>query len=189
MEPLFFNSSGLLNPRDYELTFEELRSSLLVVGPGQFAEPDWDMQWRLHLVNQAEILVKQLWQIGVTDIFFDGSFVEQKAHPNDIDGYFVYDDLMSFVNGDMEHLLNMIDPHKIWTWNHNSRKAYKGYMKKQLPMWHKYRVELYPHIPAMNKSANSSGMLDEHGNELEFPAAFRRCRSNGVQKGIIKIVR
>ncbi len=186
MPPLTFNSRGLLDPGDYPMRFDELRSSLLVIGPGHVIEPDWDDQWRLHLVNQTEILVKQLWQIGVTEVFLDGSFVEQKARPNDIDGYFVFDDLMAFVNGDMEHQLNLLDPHKIWTWNPGSRKAYKGYMKKQLPMWHKYRVELYPHLPAIN---NASGLVDEHENELPFPAAFRRCRANGDRKGIIKIVR
>lgn len=183
---LKFNSRGLLNPGDYELTFEELSTSLLVVGPGKFAEPDWDEQWRLHLVNQAERMVTQLWQVGVSQIFLDGSFVEQKARPNDIDGYFVYDDLLDFASGDFERRLNQIDPFKIWTWDHNSRKAYKGYMKKQLPMWHRYRVEFYPHLPAIN---NSSGLVDEHGNDLQFPAAFRRCRSNGDQKGIVKIIR
>ena len=186
MLSLSFNSRGLLNPRDYPMTFDDLRTSLLVVGPGDDIEPDWDCHWRLYLVSQAEILVNQLWQVGVTEIFLDGSFVEEKARPNDIDGYFVYDDLMDFANGDFERKLNQIDPHMIWTWDHNSRKNYKGYMKKQLPMWHKYRVELYPHIPAMN---NKSGLVDEHGNELPFPAAFRRCRSNGDQKRIIKIIR
>ena len=185
MAPLVFNSRGLLNPGDFHMTFEELRASILVAGPGSFIEPDWDEHWRLFLVNQAEVLVKQLWEIGVTEIFLDGSFVEQKTRPNDIDGYFVYEDLLAYANGDMEHQLNLLDPHKIWTWAPNSRKVYKGYAKKQLPMWHKYRVELYPHVPAIN---NASGLIDEHGNELPFPAAFRRCRSNGDQKGIIKII-
>ena len=53
--------------------------------------------------------------------------------------------------------------------------------KKQLPMWCEYRVELYPHVGQL------SGILDPHGNELEFPAAFRLSRS-GIPKGIIQIV-
>ena len=137
MPPVLFNSRGLLNPGDYEMTFDDIKKSILVIGPGTSVEPEWDDQWRLHLVEQAEVLVKQLWQIGVTEIFLDGSFVEQKAHPSDIDGYFVVDDLRDFASGDFTRRLNMIDPYKIWTWEQHSRKAYNGYMKKQLPMWHK----------------------------------------------------
>ena len=180
-----FNSRGLLDPGDYEMTFDQLKKSLLVVGPGPAAGQDWDDIWRLNLVNQAEILVSQLWQVGVTEIFIDGSFVEQKAHPSDIDGYFVVDDVRDFATGEFQRKLNILDPHKIWTWDQHSRKAYNGYMKKQLPMWHKYRVELYPHFPQIG---NSSGLRDEHGNEMQFPAAFRRCRATGDQKGVIKII-
>ncbi len=32
-------------------------------------------------------MTEQLWNIGVTDVFADGSFVEEKDHPNDIDGH------------------------------------------------------------------------------------------------------
>ena len=71
-----FTEQGLLPPGDYSMTFEELRSSVLVVGPGEDIEPDWDVDWRLHLVNQTEILVVQLFQFGITEVFLDGSFVE-----------------------------------------------------------------------------------------------------------------
>ncbi len=46
------------------------------------------MKWRLFLVNQLEIMAEQLWAVGINQIYIDGSFVEDKAHPNDIDGYF-----------------------------------------------------------------------------------------------------
>ena len=59
---LEFTEYGLLPPGDYSVTFEELRSSLLAVGPGADIEPDWDTDWRLHLTNQAEILADQLFQ-------------------------------------------------------------------------------------------------------------------------------
>jgi len=49
-------------------------------------------------------------------------------------------------------------------------------------MWHKYRVELYPHVPGL-----MSGIRDQHGNELEFPSAFRQCRRDSEPKGIIKV--
>ena len=35
------------------------------------------------------MMVRQLWTVHISEIFIDGSFVEDKDHPNDIDGYFV----------------------------------------------------------------------------------------------------
>lgn len=176
-----FTAEGLLPPGDYELTFGALRSSFLVLGPGDPKEcPTWDATWRERLVGNLEILVQQLWQVGITEIFIDGSFVEEKDHPNDIDGYFVCD-LMHLASGRLEQQLNLLDPYKVWTWDPTSRRPYRGYPKKQLPMWHQYRVELYPHCGQL------SGIKDRHGNELEFPAAFRQSRRDGEPRGIIKI--
>src|SRR5882724_11780386 len=109
-----FTSDGLLPPGDYELTVDELRESLLVVGaraPG--ASPGWDGAWRRQLVENLAILVGQLWQAGITEIFIDGSFAEDKDHPNDIDGYFVCD-LRRLACGGLERDLNTLDPHRIW---------------------------------------------------------------------------
>ena len=93
-------------------------------------------------------LTHQLWKVGVRDVFADGSFAEDKDHPNDIDGYFVCD-LDRLRTGELTRELNLLDPYKVWTWDPASRKPYRGYPKKQLPMWHRYRVELYPHFPGM----------------------------------------
>jgi len=49
-------------------------------------------------------------------------------------------------------------------------------------MWHKYRVELYPHY------GQESGIKDEFGNDMTFPAAFRKSRNGDTPKGIIKII-
>jgi len=174
-----FTTDGLLPVGDYELTFGDLRRSILVVGPGN-GYPHWDAAWRRELVNNLEILVKQLWQIGIQDIFADGSFVEDKDHPNDIDGYFVCS-LMEVASGKLQRKLNLIDPYKVWTWDPQDRRPFRGYPKKQLPMWHQYRVELYPHC------GQGSGICDRFGNELEFPAAFRLSRRDGKPRGIIKI--
>ena len=51
-------------------------------------------------------------------------------------------------------------------------------------MWHRYRVELYPHIPGLGIGC---GIFDKYGNELEFPSAFRQCLRNGKPRGIVKI--
>ena len=179
---LKFTDSGLLPPGDYNMSFEMLRTSILVLGPPNGDEPNWDIKWRFHLVNNLEIMTKQLWEVGITEIFIDGSFVSNKPHPNDIDGYFVCD-LMKYVTGEIERELNKLDPNKIWTWDPNSRRSCKGFAKKQLPMWHKYRVELYPEY------GQSFGVLDEHGQPLLFPSAFRKERYTKEPKGIIKIVK
>lgn len=171
------NDSDLLPPGDCTLTFEALKESVLVIGDGR---EGWDTEWRMYLVEQAEIMVKQLWQIGIDEIYLDGSFVEAKNHPNDVDGYFLCD-YLSVAQGDLQRKLNTLDPYKIWTWEPSARQAYRGYPKKQLPMWHRYRVELYPHFGQI------SGIKDKYGNDLEFPAAFRRQRMTDEPKDIIKI--
>ncbi|MEO8495188.1 MAG: hypothetical protein ABI614_08960 [Planctomycetota bacterium] len=179
MELPEFNDDGVLPPGDYELTFDQIRESPLVCGPAD--STGWDVGWRLYLVAQLEVLTRQLWQVGIADVFADGSFAEDKDHPNDIDGYFVCS-LAMLASGQLERKLNLLDPYKIWTWDPALRKPYAGYPKLQLPMWHRYRVELYPHV-----SGISSGIRDRHGNELEFPAAFRLSRRNDCPRGIIKL--
>lgn len=62
--PLYFDSHGLLPPGDYELTFAELRESLLVKGPGR-ADSTWDTAWRESLVGNLEVMTRQLWQAGI----------------------------------------------------------------------------------------------------------------------------
>lgn len=179
-----FEPDGLLPPGDFDLTFEELLRSPLVVGPGTSKDcPSWDSPWRKQLVQNLEILSRQLWEIGIRDIFADGSFAEDKDHPNDIDGYFVCE-LEQLRTGELVRRLNVLDPSKVWTWDPASRKPYRGYPKKQLPMWHRYRVELYPHVPGLGVG---SGILDKYGHELEFPSAFRQSRRNGKPRGIVKI--
>jgi hypothetical protein len=74
-----------------------------------------------------------------------------------------------------------LHPHNVWTCDPATRRPYPGYPKRQLPMWHVYRVELYPHIGQL------SGILDKYGNELEFPSAFRLSRRDGQPKGIVRI--
>jgi hypothetical protein len=173
-----FEEDGLLPPGDYAVTLAELGNSALVHGAERGS---WDSAWRSLLVDNLKVLVRQLWQVGITEIFADGSFAEDKDHPNDIDGYFECD-LKELASGELARKLNLLDPYKIWTWDPLSRKPYRGYTKKQLPMWHRYRVELYPHVRGF-----SSGIRDRHGNELEFPAAFRQSRRDGKPRGIIKI--
>ena len=173
-----FTEDGLLPSGEFLLSLAELSRSFLVKGPG-YPNRHWDVGWRRILVKNLGLLLDQLWQVGITEIFVDGSFGEDKEHPNDIDGYFECE-LTRLASGELQRELNLLDPHKIWTWDPASRRPYRGYPKRQLPMWHQYRVELYPHVGQL------CGIRDQHGNELAFPAAFRLSR-DGKPKGIIKI--
>ena len=68
-----------------------------MLGPKTVSK-DWNVSWRLHLVRNLEVIVLQLWKVGIESIYIDGSFAEMKDHPNDIDGYFECD-FMDFVTG------------------------------------------------------------------------------------------
>lgn len=176
-----FTPEGLLPVGDYGLTLTDLRASVLVGGAG--LPPTWDAPWRSRLVDNLELLVAQLWRVNIDQIFINGSFAEAKDHPNDIDGYFECD-VRYFASGQLERDLNTLDPYKVWTWDPASRRADPNSTKRQLPMWHRYRVELYPHLPGL-----LSGIRDQFGNELPFPAAFRLARQSFRPKGIVQIVR
>lgn len=183
--PSKFNPQGLLEPSTYEAILAELRTSLLVWGDG--SSPSWDSSWRKELVKRVEVLIGQLWEVRVFDIYLNGSFVENKDHPHDIDGYFdphlsmdKEEDMNQFERIILD--LNNLDPQRVWTWVKETRRSYSGYGKKQLPMWHFYRVELYPHLN------QDSGIKDIYGNPLRFPSAFRQCRATSEPKGIIKII-
>jgi hypothetical protein len=174
-----FTGDGLLPVGDYELTLDQLAASHLVRGSGQ---DGWDAGWRGKLVGNLRIAAAVLWGAGITEIFVDGSFVEEKLHPNDIDGYFVCK-LLDFASGDLQRRLNALDPNTFWTWDNQHRHPYPNSPKAQLPMWHIYRVELYPHY-----EFNSSGLVDAQGHALPFPSAFRQQRGTYAPKGIIKLV-
>jgi hypothetical protein len=168
-----FTDEGARPAGDYLLTIDELVVSSLVLGWWQRSQ--WDAQWRRVLVGNLAVLVKYLWQVGVREIFIDGSFVENKPHPNDIDGYFVCDK-DAWYGGELTAQLQAIDP--VWNWERRTRLP--GSAKRQLEMWHKYRVELFPHV------GQGTGILDRFGHELEFPSAFRQTR-DFAPKGIVKI--
>ena len=175
-----FSEHHVLPPGNYPMTVSQLRESLLVKGPRRNSD-QWDTSWRRTLVDNLEILARQLWHAEISNIFVDGSFVEDKDHPNDIDGYFECD-LMEYATGELERKLNLLDPHKVWTWSRDSRRPHPESDKRQLPMWHIYRVELYPHC------SQTSGIKDEFGYEQMFPAAFRKSRREHREKGIIKLL-
>ena len=76
-----FDQDGLLPPGDYEVSFNDLRQSILVNGPSHPKEhSSWDAVWRAMLVENLEVLTRQLWQVGIREVFADGSFAEDKDH-------------------------------------------------------------------------------------------------------------
>jgi hypothetical protein len=99
---------------------------------------------------------------------------------SDIDGYFVVAP-SRLAGRRLEVELNRLDPHRVWTWSHLARVVPPEGGKPQLPMWMRYRVELFPHFPGL-----SSGIPDEFGNPLTFPAAFRKSRAHRP-KGILAL--
>lgn len=177
----FFTPEDVLPAGEYAMTLEEIRNSHLVTGEGN-PSATWDRAWRSRLVTNLSILVRQLWEVGVDHIFVDGSFVENKDHPNDIDGYFEAEELR-IILGTLEAELNALDPYQIWTWKQSLRRPDPNSAKWQLPTWHQYRVELYPHYGQL------IGITDEYGNELQFPAAFRKSRIDHRPKGIVRVIK
>ncbi len=163
------------------MTLNQLVKSSLVRGPrGERRSPHWDTAWRARLVESLAILAADLEMVGVSEIFVNGSFVEAKDHPLDIDGYFVCD-RVRFLSGRLERELNQVAAKPCWTWESADRRPVPG-LGWKLPMWIEYRVELFPHF------GQGTGIVDRFGNELTFPAAFRLSRT-GQPKGIVKLVR
>lgn len=176
-----FTHDGVLPAGDYALRLDDLAASPLVMGHPD-ATPSWDRAWRAQLVRNLGLLVGQLWQLGINAIYVDGSFVENKDHPHDIDGYFECD-VRYLASGSLERDLNALDPQKVWTWDPRSQRWDPDSGKAQLPMWFAYRVELYPHF------GQPSGIVDQFGHPLRFPSAFRLSRRAYTPKGIVRIVR
>jgi hypothetical protein len=170
-----FTDDGLLPPGDYELTIKQLLASTLVAGPAE--AKSWNAQWRRKLVENLAVMVGHLVTVGITDVFIDGSFVENKDVPNDIDGYFVCD-ATRWASGQLIRDLQQLD--SVWTWDPVQREPFRGYPKSQLPMWHKYRVELFPDY------GQFCGLFDGHGGKLRFAEAFRTSRGF-LPKGIVRI--
>jgi len=176
-----FTPNGLLPPGDYALTVDGLAQSYLVSG-ASVGSVTWDSAWRGRLAANLGLLVAHLWRVGIDEIFVNGSFVEDKDHPNDIDGYFVCDERY-ITSGQLENDLNGLDPYQCWTWDESQRRWDAASGKAQLPMWYVYHIELYPHF------GQGTGILDQHGRQLLFPSLFRQSRYANQEKGIIRLVR
>jgi hypothetical protein len=143
--------------------------------------PGWDSVWRAQLVGNLEPFVRQLWQVGVERIFVNGSFVTSNPKPGDMDAYF---ECESARWGHVLVGLLQSDPPLPWDLTRRPIDPASGDPKPL--MWHRFRVELFPHFP---DDPIPTGIRDEYGNELFFPSLFRRDKVTGRPKGIIQIIR
>lgn len=183
---LQFNDEGLLPPGEYPMTLEQLEQSILVTGD-EHTDGAWDTKWRLKLVQNLRVLVKQLWDEGITEIYIDGSFATDKLHPGDIDGYFVVEKPEGALDSDFEeelcNRLNQRDEHNVWTWKDKDRKRPAEAEKGQLPMWWEYRVEMWPEY------GQWSGQIHPLKGEKLTHAQLFRITKQGEEKGIIKLLK
>ena len=174
------HATGLLPAGDHPLTLGELRDSYLVTGEG-LDVPGWDSAGRGQLVDNLELFVRQLWQVGVERIFVNGSFVTAKPDPGDIDAYFectVVAYPLILVR------LMQMEPSLPWDMTHRPIDP-RSHEPKPV-MWHQHRVEIFPHY---TDHPMPTGVQDDHGDDLYFPALFRRDKVTGRPKGIIQIIR
>src|SRR5207253_7256014 len=105
-------------------------------------------------------------------------FCEEINHPRDIDGYFVCD-RNEYSSGRLEASLNRIDP--VWFWDEQYRRPDPKTNEMQLPMWHRYRVELWPDV------GQPSGIAGPDGSSQTFSEAFRISRDFKA-RGIIRLI-
>jgi hypothetical protein len=168
------------------MSLDELERSILVTGDDE-KEDAWDTKWRLELVQNLRIMVKQLSDEGFTDIYIDGSFATDKLKPGDIDGYFVCTKPEGVLDSDFEQnlcdRLNERDEKRIWTWKNSDRKRPAEAEKGQLPMWWQYHVEMWPEY------GQWSGQIHPLTGQKLTHAELFRITKTGEDKGIIKLLK
>lgn len=167
----YFTADGVL-PHDFTLTYAQLEASILVMGPPR---KKWDADTRHKLVRQSRVLVEQLWRVGIEEVYLDGSFVETKPRPNDIDGYFVCS---------ADHFFDVQLPalqklDSCWTWDEDKLRFAADTAKPQLPMWHKYRVELYPTTWSSRRAGSRGRRVRTSRSRMPFGAAGRISAPKG----------
>lgn len=168
-----FTAQGLLPPGDYPLTLQQLSQSMLVVGPHP-VPPGWDMPGRLRLVNNLTVLVGQLHQVGITDIYIAGSFVQDKPDPDDIDGYYVVNPLAYATTQQpqlmrINPLIPLVSTKATWEYI-----ASKG--KARPLLCRDYRIELFPELSIVPPGSPGS-----------WSSFFRHTRDD-KPKGIVHII-
>ncbi|MFC7443432.1 DUF6932 family protein [Laceyella putida] len=185
-----FNDYGYLDPGTYELTFDQLKKSVLVHGETWIA--GWDAEWRLTLVNRLERLVPYLWDYGVEHIYVDGSFCSDKPRPRDIDCFYDFqipDEIMEIEDEVRRHEV-ILDYFEIFSeqlnkkfdepiWSIWKREFVDEKGIRQTLMWERLKVELMPNCWGIY-----AGDWYPGGKLRKFDEFFRYDRV-GTEKGII----
>lgn len=146
----------------------------MIIGPEE--EPHWDIIWRKQLLAIFEYYCTQLWTVGITEIYIDGSFVSDKLHPKDLDAYFVCK---------KEHWEKYAEPRlreldsKFW----NFESINKGTGIVKYPMWFDYSIEMYP----VYEEFLEENVIDQDLKDPK-PNWFRKIKYSDIDKGIIKII-
>jgi hypothetical protein len=173
-----FDTDGLLPVGDHAMRITDLRSSVLVTGPPG-RDPSWDTAWRAHLVDQLGVLCVHLREVGIMDVYADGSFATDKLRPGDIDGYFICD----FEPFWRDQFPRLVARDAAWDLRQRRPDAY-GKMKPL--MWHRFHVELYPQFtPPFDALAVAA--TNPQGRNILFPEFFRHTRA-GQPRGIVRII-
>jgi hypothetical protein len=177
-----FDARGLL-PHDCQTTLDELELSFLVTGKGVDSS-SWDAPWRHQLVQNLRAVARTFWQAGgVREIWIDGSFVEARDQPGDIDCLFFLDDLRDWATGAFQARLNAVEGEDLWNWSDARRRLYPGAKIPKPPFWGKYRIEMFPEF------GRFCGITGPAGQLLTFSQAFRQQRGTFERKGILSLVR
>jgi hypothetical protein len=132
-------------------------------------------------VDNLELFVRQLWQVGAERIFVNGSFVTAKPSPGDIDAYFECE-----VNQYPHIIVGLLQQEPTLPWDLTRRPIDRRSGQPKPVMWHVYRVEIFPHF---TDHPQPTGVHDDAGNNLYFPTLFRRDKETGRPKGVIQIIR
>ncbi len=176
---LAFDTRGMLPPGDYPMTLAGIRRSILIAGPP--GRESWNRTWREWLLDHFETLVMQLWGVGIEEIYLAGSFVSDRDHPGDLDGYFICD-RAAYKTRALHRALNDLGPFRNWTWRAENRRPTRDGQPK-LPLWHDCRVELFPYY-----GQSRTGFFDEQGGDVDLPVLFRRVSGTHEPRGIVRIV-
>jgi len=153
MLPEFDHETGYLPPGVHYATLEEIRE--------RFGKT----VCRSRLVANLLVVVRQLWNAGVQEVFIDGSFCTATPVPNDIDGYWVY--VPAFDPTKVDPVLLQMD---IFVADPSTGEAVR-------PMKLRYGVEFFVH--PLNR-ATASG--------LSYPVFFSRSR-DGVPRGYVCVIK
>ena len=176
-----FNQHGVL-PGDCRATIDEILASHLVTGNG-VPSRTWDVAKRRMLVENLRVVTDMFWRAGVSELFVDGSFVEAKDSPGDIDAYFPLDKDKPWELATLSGKLNAMDADPVWTWDPRALVYVPKGTKRELkyPFWVKYKVEVF------SDTGGPTGISDRTGRDLPFAQAFRQQRDTFRRKGIIQL--